>query len=222
MKELSKNTECSMQIVCVEHLKQGKRKIYLDNGCSFLLYLSEMRALGICEGELISHTLYCRIMQEIIGKRAKKRALHLLEKMDRSEAQLREKLAAGEYPPECIEDAISYVKKFHYLDDYRYACNFVRYRQESLSCQQIKQKLMTKGVKRDIIDLALEKEYAGDEQEQICKLLAKKHYTGAPRDSAEFRKTYQFLLRRGFHNHDILKEMGRFQENNTTYGGDLL
>lgn len=142
-----------------------------------------------------------------ISIRAKKRALHLLERMDRTEQQLREKLMASDYPEEVVEEAIAYVKSFHYIDDKRYAENFTRYRKESLSRQQIKQKLMMKGVDRDTIALAIEEEYDADERVHIRKLLEKKHFDGDSKDEGEFRRVYNYLLRRGFRSNDILKEM---------------
>jgi len=142
-----------------------------------------------------------------ISIRAKKRALHLLERMDRTEHQLREKLKASDYPEEVIEEAIAYVKRFHYIDDKRYAENFTRYKKENLSRQQIKQKLMTKGVARETIDLAIEEEYDADEKVHIRKLLEKKHYDGSVKDEGEFRRVYNYLLRRGFRSSDILREM---------------
>ena len=205
------STKCSTQIVCVEHLQKGKNKVCLESGESFILYSSEMRSLGLREGDYLSEEVYQKILSEIIGKRAKKRALYLLEKMDRTESQLREKLATSNYPSECIEEAIAYAYKYHYLDDLRYAQNYIRYKQDKLSRQQIRQKLMAKGVSRDKIEMALTEEYTGDETYQIITLLQKKRYKGEGRDTAEFRKTYQYLLRRGFSSSAILKEMDRIQ-----------
>ncbi len=206
------NNKCSIQVTCVEHLQKGKYKVSLDTGENFILYRGEMRGLGLCVGDVLTEEVYRHILTDIIGKRAKKRALYLLEKMDRTENQLREKLAASEYPRECIDEAIAYVYKFHYLDDLRYARNYIRTGQERLSRQQLKQKLMGKGVSSYDIEQALEEEYVGDESAQICKLLQKKHYAGEGRDTAEYRKTYQYLLRRGFRSSDILKEMEKVQK----------
>ena len=85
------------------------------------------------EGAFISEADYEKLITEVVGKRAKKRALHLLEQMDRSERKLREKLTQGGYPDCCVDAAIDYVKSFHYLDDYRFASTYVRYHQDSLS-----------------------------------------------------------------------------------------
>lgn len=139
--------------------------------------------------------------------RAKKRALHLLERMDRTEHQLREKLRASDYPEEVVEEAIEYVKSFHYIDDERYAENFTRYKKENMSRQQIKQKLMLKGVSKDIIANAIDEEYDVDESVHIRNLLAKKHFSNENSDDTEFRRVYNYLLRRGFRSSDILKEM---------------
>ena len=139
--------------------------------------------------------------------RAKKRALHLLERMDRTEYQLREKLRASEYPEDVVEEAVEYVKQFHYIDDERYAENFTRYKKENMSRQQIKQKLILKGVSKDIISNALEEEYDMDETIHIRNLLEKKHFSYENSDEGEFRRVYNYLLRRGFRSNDILKEM---------------
>ena len=147
------------------------------------------------------------MIKEVIGKRAKKRAMHLLEKMERTEKQLRDKLLDNEYPESCIDMAIAYVKSYHYLDDERYACNYVRFAQEKKSRQRIKQDLMQKGIGRDLIEYALEEEFESDETQKIQELLEKKHFHYGDTDQKEFQRIYNFLLRRGFRSSDIIKEM---------------
>lgn len=196
-----------IEVVSFEKLDKGKRRIRFETGESCIVYYSEIRGIHIEENSCITHEMYEKIFKDIVGKRAKKRALHLLEQMDRTEQQLREKLQLSEYPDRCIEDAIAYVKKFHYLDDGRYAETFTRYKKENMSRQQIKQKLMMKGVSKDIIANAIEEEYDVDESVHIRNLLEKKHFSNETADDGEFRRVYNYLLRRGFRSSDILKEM---------------
>ena len=196
-----------IQITSLEKLEKGKRRIRFENGESCIVYFSEIRGLHLEENAYISWEMYEKILKDIVGKRAKKRALHLLEQMDRTEQQLREKLMASEYPDRCVDDAIAYVKSFHYLDDERYAETFTRYKKDKLSRQQIKQKLMMKGVSRDIISNAIEEEYDVDETVHIRNILEKKHFSNETADDGEFRRVYNYLLRRGFRSNDILKEM---------------
>jgi len=85
-----------IQVVQIEKLDKGKRRIRFENGGSCIVYYSEIRGLHLEEGAYISLEMYEHIFHEIVGKRAKKRALHLLEQMDRTEQQLRENLQIGD------------------------------------------------------------------------------------------------------------------------------
>lgn len=196
-----------IKVVSLEKLDKGKSRICFENGESCVVYYSEIRGMQIEENSCVSYELYEKILKDIVGKRAKKRALYLLEQMDRTEHQLREKLLLSEYPDRCVEDAIAYVKKFHYLDDGRYAETFTRYKKDKMSRQQIKQKLMMKGVSQNIISNAIEEEYDVDESVHIRNILEKKRFSNKNSDEGEFRRVYNYLLRRGFRSSDILKEM---------------
>ena len=195
------------QVVLV--LPQDKKKVMicLDNGDSFVLYKGEAAKLSLFENEVVDDTKYQQIMTEILGKRATKRAMHLLEQQERTEKQLRDKLAQGGYPKQCIEQAIAYVKSYHYVDDYRYATVYIRYRQEKESRQKLTQKLMMRGISKDIIMQALEEEFVTDECEQIKELLKKRHYDPDNADEATRRKTAQFLMRKGLKSRDVFRVM---------------
>lgn len=190
-----------------ESLGKGKLRIRFDNGAELSLYRSEAKQFKLAEDAAIEEQVYRQLIDEVVTKRATKRAMHLLERMDRTEHQLREKLKTGGYPEECIDAAIEYVKRYHYIDDLRYASTYVRLSQERLSRLQIKMKLSQKGIDRDLIDRALEEEYEAEEINQIYRLLEKRNYVAAGADEKEFRRTYQFLLRRGFRSSEILKAM---------------
>jgi len=195
------------QVVSVLPQDNKKVMICLDNGESFVLYKGEAAKLSLFEKEIIDDTKYQQIMKEILGKRATKRAMHLLEQQDRTEKQLRDKLKQGGYPEVCIEQAIAYVKSYHYVDDYRYATVYVRYHQQKESRQKLTQKLMMRGISRDIIQQALEEEFVSDECEQIKELLKKRRYDPECSDEATRRKTAQFLMRKGFKHGDIFRVM---------------
>lgn len=198
-----------------EALGKGRYRVAFDNGVSCVLYRSEAAQLSIEAQCSLTDENYDYLINEIVGKRAKKRAMHILEQMDRTEHQLREKLAKGEYPQECIDSAVEYVKKYRYLDDERFASSYVRYHQEKLSRQQLSVKLSQKGVSKDIIAEALEMEYEADDGEKIKNLLSKRHFDPDNTDRQENNKIYQYILRRGFKSSDILKEMRVFSENCT-------
>ena len=58
-------------------------------------------------------------------KRAKLRAMHLLTRMDYTEAELEKKLMKGEYTPQAVKIAMDYVRSYHYLDDERYVARYL-------------------------------------------------------------------------------------------------
>ena len=191
----------------IEYLEKGKTKVYLSSGEIWMLYRSEIRQFDLQEETELADEVYDRIREEVLLKRVKKRAMYLLEKMDRTEQGLRKKLSEQEYPPDLIDAAIAYVKSFHYVDDYRYACTYINYRQDRMSRYQLKVKLYGKGVPGELIDRALEECYEGDEQDQIIRLLEKKKFDAQNSDPKEFTRVYQYLMRRGFRSNDVLRAM---------------
>lgn len=209
-----------LQIVSVLPGTKGKVKISFENGVAVELYRGELRGLQQQEMRMLLQeecyipvTLYQKILHEIVGLRAKKRAMFLLEQMDRTEQQLYEKLKKNGYPEECVEEAISYVKKYHYIDDLRYASHYIKYHQQKKSRQKLKLDLMQKGIKKETIGLALEENFDSDERYQIKELLEKRRYNYAGSDEKEKRRTYQFLMRRGYKSSDILSVLKESNHN---------
>ncbi len=195
------------QVVDVVPQDKKKLQICLDNGDTFILYKGEANKLSLFENEVFDEVKYEQIMTDILGKRATKRAMHLLEQQERTEKQLRDKLQQNGYPIRCIEQAMEYVKSYHYVDDYRYAATYIRYHQEKESRQKLTQKLMIRGISREIIAQALEEEFVADECMQIRELLRKRGFDLETADEAMRRKTAQFLMRKGFKSNDIFRVM---------------
>jgi regulatory protein len=204
-------------MVTVTEMKQekgrGRLSLSFDNGITVLLYRSEARRFHLAQDSAVTDEAFRNLLEKVVAVRAKKRALHLLEQMDRTEKQLRDKLNQGGYPQECIDTAIDYVKSYHYIDDYRYACSYVRCTMERMSRIKIRQKLTERGIRREIIDQALEENFGFEEDAenletvQINRLLTKRNFIPGHSDEKEFRRTYQFLLRRGYRSNDIVQAM---------------
>ena len=194
-----------MMVTEIMELDKKRIRIFLEGGNSFVLYRGEGRKYHLQEGSQLSQEQYEEICSEILTKRARRRTMHLLEKMDRTESQLRVKLQQGFYPEDIIEDAIGYVKSFHYLDDLRYAQNYVRNQREKKSQRKIWAELVGKGSEKETAAQALEEEYQQEkEQDLILKWIEKKNYFSETADWKEKQRMYQFLMRKGFQPDDIL------------------
>ena len=197
-------------VISVEQLSKGKRRLHLDNGEVWVLYSGELRTCSLAEGTELTQMQYEQIRHDIIGKRAKKRAMHLLEKMDRTEQELRKKLLESEYPEDLAEEAIAYVKSFHYVDDARYADCYVRLRGAAKSRGKLLAELQQKGVDRELASQVLsEYESERDEQQMIRELMEKRHYDPETASLQEQRRMYGYLMRRGFQSTDICRAISR-------------
>ncbi len=183
---------------------KGKAQVSFDEKEALILYISEIKKLGMEEQMFVSEELYHRLFYEIVGKRAIKRAMYLLEKMDRTEQQLRKKLLEGGYPNELVEEAIAYVKSYHYIDDERYARTFIRLNQDRRSIGRMKMDLFAKGISSDTIDRAINEEYETLPETLIQKLIEKKNFDPDTATRQETAKMYQYLFRKGFSRDEIM------------------
>ena len=188
-----------MKVTKIESVTKTKFKVYVEEQFAFVLYKSELSRYRIVTDEEITEDTFQKIKKEVILKRAKLRALHLLNDMDRTEAQLRTKLKQGLYTEDIIEQTIEYVKSFGYIGDASYARRYIQSRQKNKSKKGIYVELCKKGVAKEEIDSAMEECYENHgEEEAIRTLLRKKKYNPEQATEAETQKIYGYLARKGF------------------------
>lgn len=139
-------------------------------------------------------------------KQAKQKALSLLNYMDRTESQLRQKLQEKSFDEQAIDAAVEYVKSFGYINDVSYAERYILNRQGTKSKREIYAALCQKGICREDIERAMESCYeAEDEFAAICRLCEKKHFVAEEATDVERKRMYNYLLRKGFHGEDVRK-----------------
>ena len=191
-----------MFVTQVSETSRSRYRVYLDGQFAFVLYKSELCQFHIKEHQELSAESYQHIMTTILPRRAKLRSMNLLQSRDYTRKQLEDKLRQGEYPQECVAEAIAYVESYGYIDDGRYARDFIEYNLQSKSRARMETDLMRKGISKDVIQKAFsELEDLGveqDEMEIICALLRKKKYCANTATKQEQQKMYGFLYRKGF------------------------
>lgn len=191
-----------MTVTKITEISKSKVQITLDHEFAFVLYKGELRSYKLKEEQEITEDVYQEIMGDLLPKRAKLRAMHLLKARAYTTKQLFDKLSDGGYPQEVIDEAISYVASFGYLDDRQYAADFIEYNKELKSRTQIFNTLLRKGISKDLIEAVwqeiMENEDRNLEQEQILYWMKKKNFNPAEADFAEKQKFSAFLYRKGF------------------------
>lgn len=136
-------------------------------------------------------------------RRAKLRALHLLTAMDRTEANLREKLEAS-YDTEAVESAIDYVKSFGYLDDERYVKVYIESKSRTKSRRQIEQELIyKKGLSKELVQKGFETAQMPDVSEVISRYMQKKGVNPEHCDYEQKQKFFAYMMRKGFQIEDL-------------------
>ena len=133
--------------------------------------------------------------------------MHLLTRMDYTEAELEKKLMKGEYTPQAVKIAMDYVRSYHYLDDERYVTRYLSTYQGRKSRRQMQFELERKGIPRELIRRGQEamedEEGCADETGMIRQLLEKRCRNPKEADEKEKRRHYGYLMRRGFTSSEI-------------------
>lgn len=202
-----------MIVTDIKPVTKQKFQIEIDGQPAFVLYKGELFHYHLEQDREIEECIYTEIVDEILTKRAKLRAMHLLQKMDRTKWELERKLQESGYPQVVVKRALEYVESFHYIDDKRYAAMYIQSQKTKKGKARIKMELMRKGISAELIaEVFSETENEIDTREAICSLIEKKCSYSEEMDEKEKRRLYGFLLRRGFSSSDILSVFREISE----------
>jgi len=190
--------------------KSPKRKsIYLDGKFAFGLDEETLFKHGLRVGDRLTDERIESILQAEQKRKAKEIALNFLSYRSRSEKEISERLKKKGFNPGNIEEVISDLKRVNLLDDYEFACQWIKDRLKSRprGLALIRQELIRKGIKKEIIEKALDESYPEEDEVKLASELIKKRekrYTGLDKKLARKRMS-DFLLRRGFP-YEVVKE----------------
>jgi regulatory protein len=187
-----------MQVSEIRKLSGGRCLVTMEDGSSFPLYTKELADYHIEEEALLPAEEMQRILSELLPRRARMCAMHYLEKADRTEHQLRTKLMELYYPEQIVDQAVAYVRGYHYIDDVRYAIHYIEVRRDTRSMRMIEQELMRRGISREDFQKAAQQTEEPDELSQIRLWMEKKHFDPSSADQKEKERMYCFLMRRGY------------------------
>lgn len=193
-----------MIITNIIEISKKQCKIMLDEEFAFVLYKGELPLYQIKEGETMSKETYHKIVDEVLTRRARLRAMNLLKSRSYTEKKLMDKLKSDMYPQCCIHNAIEYVKSFGYVNDEQYAADYMFYHGSRLNQMQLYQKLREKGVSEEIIqknyDAYCDHGNAPKEEELIRRFLQKKGYRDGSDGMTDIQKAklMKSLVQRGF------------------------
>lgn len=201
-----------MTVTKIEPVSKTRYRVYVDEKPVFVLYKGELSRYHIYVDGEIDGKVYEDILNTVVRKRAKARALHLLNSMGRTEAQLRAKLEQGGYTEAIVEEAIAYVKSFGYLNDWEYARSFIEGRKERKSRRELLGSLLMKGIAKEEAERALEEYYDQEDSEAAIKvILRRKKFEPENADRIQKQKMGSYLMRKGF-KYDEIRRILQFYD----------
>lgn len=192
-----------MIVTAIQPVTTKKYRIEMEGQLAFVLYKSELSRYHIEEAKDIPEVSFREIMDEVLPLRAKRYAMNLLVKADRTEKELRDKLKKAGYPEPIVELALDYVKSFGYIDDERYAVQYMETFQNRQSIRQLSWKLQQKGIDKAVIDRALEQCEMEDTEETIRNLIEKRLRSKKITSEKDLHNMAAYLGRRGFFGENV-------------------
>ena len=154
-----------MLITRIDASKSKRYKVFSDYNYLFPLYAKELKQYHIEEGVEIADSAISTILDNIVYKRAKERALFLLERKSYSKSMMRDKLVATDYPDNVVDHVISFLEDYHYLNDGEYIQSYVNFNIHKKSKRQMTFELLQKGISKEQIE---EFFYETDYTEEVC------------------------------------------------------
>ncbi len=204
-------------ITDIKDLTSKKKLVYINYEPAFALYSGEVFRYNLKAESYISEQIYDEIITTL-SKRALTRALYLFKDKDYTEYEIKSKLLKAYYPEQSIEYSTKYLKDNHFINDRRYAYNYITFKSGSYSSKVIVNKLRQKGIASDDIDAAFE-EFTSDNSESeyntLINLIYKKLKSRSVIDLSyeEKQKLIAYMCRKGFSYDMARKAFNEFLDN---------
>ena len=193
-----------MRIVRLEEASAGRYFVHLEDGSSFPIGRKESHKLELSEGKELEEEQLEWIFEELVFPRGRNYLICLLAGRDYTEKEVTDKLLKAHYPEHIIEEILNYGRERHYLDDLRYAQDYISARKAAKSIRYLKYQLSMKGISERILS---EIEEYNDEEDLLPvveRYWEKKKGTLYEKNA----KTYQYFVRKGYDS-SLIKDLIR-------------
>lgn len=140
-------------------------------------------------------------------KKARSLVLRYLTYRPRSKQEVLDYLTRKGYESEIIQDTISEMERYGYIDDYKFANDFiVNQKMRGHGVRRVRYELQLKNIERQIIDDKIAEMFDPEEDlSRIKELIERRKPAGAAIDQRWLSRQSAFLQRRGFQENLIYK-----------------
>ena len=201
-----------MELTAAEPRRKGLVQLYLDGEEAVKVDREAFLRAGLRPGDQLSDEELHRLILDSDARRAREKALYLLEHRNRSKRELTEKIARTAASWEAAQAAADHMEELGLVDDGAYARDWARemFLRKRWGAMRVKQELRRKGIDGELIEELLE-EYrqmdgGGLAAENVRALLETK-YPGWREDEKQRRRAFAALQRRGYSYEEIREGM---------------
>lgn len=203
----------------VQKRNKDRSNVYINNDYAFSLSNEIVYKEGLKINEKIDIERIKAIAKEDNYIKCKTTALRIVEKSNKSEKELIDKLILKGYDKEAIDKTMKVLKEYNFINDENYVKMYVKDKVKLVGKKKIKYDLAKKGIKDKIIDEEIYNIDSEEERNTAYNLAIKKYNTIAKRETDRFKlsqKLYRFLLSKGY-GYDIVssvvKEITKVEDN---------
>lgn len=138
------------EITAIEMQKKDPERcsVFINGEFAFGLSKKAVERYNLKAGSILNEEQYQTLMVRIQLDKAKFKALDSISRGGKTEKQIREKLLQAEYSTYIIDEVITFLKKYNYINDEEYTKRYIdaksHYSHKSL--RQIKMELYKKGI----------------------------------------------------------------------------
>jgi regulatory protein len=178
--------------------------VYIDR--EFAFGISRFVGAWLKKGEQLDEARIQSLMASDLKEKALQKALHFIAYQPRSEMEIRDKLAKAGFEGAVIDGVMADLKEKGYLNDARFAQEWVESRTASKprSRRFYAYELKHKGIPEATVSQAIEN---APEDSELAFALGNKYLNRfAKLEDMEFRKKMQGVLARRAFSYDIIKE----------------
>lgn len=181
--------------------RQERYSVYIDGSYSFSLNEAQLVSSGLHSGQELNAAEVAQYKEDSAAGKLFDKILNLLSIRPRSTWEIEDYARRKDASPEQVAYVVERCRQLGYLDDERFARQWIENRRltRPTSQRKLRSELVAKRITPAIIDQVLaDDRHQTDEAEVLAKLIAKKR-TRYPDNT----KLMQYLARQGFSYDDI-------------------
>ena len=200
-----------MLITETQRQKQHLTKLLFDNGEEAFLDNDICINYSLKPETQISEEELNKLKYESEYVRAKSRALWYLDRADRTEKTMYEKLVTAGFDRKAAAAVVGRFVEVGLIDDRRFAENFAeKWRNANISKREGIRKMLQKGVPYDIANEVFS-ETEVDEEEQVRAVIEKKYARKLEQENG-VQRVYAALVRKGFSFSAVRNALKKYSE----------